>query len=176
MTDGTPPPLEDTLTLTLRKPVEFEGQTYAELVLREPTGGQMKAIGAADGKTVAALAIISNVPAGAVARIGARDMKVAADFLFTFLEGDLEIPWKTGAAPDFFPIAIDPPIAFAGQPWNVIPLREPFAGEIERFAGRGGYDAIIHSTFLVSAVPVAVLDQVGARKLRLAEAYLKDFL
>lgn len=78
----------DELVIELRKPVEFTGQVYTEMNLREPTLGEVanaeKAGGGIASDTVL-IALVSGIPKPAVEKIGYRDAKKARDYLMGFI-------------------------------------------------------------------------------------------
>lgn len=79
--------IPDEIVITLRKPIEHNGETISELTLREPTAGEMeewdKLSGiAADRK---AIAIMAGLPEGFVRKLPARDFNKAARFIASFL-------------------------------------------------------------------------------------------
>lgn len=80
------PSLPDELTITLRKPVEHAGISYATMTLREPTGAQWLEWDKLDGldRNLTAITVISGMPKPAVAKIGVRDLREAQDYLNAF--------------------------------------------------------------------------------------------
>ena len=85
--------LPDTLTITLRKPVEHFGTTYTELALREPTAAELVQMNAVEGTAgdIFAVSLIAGVPKGAIEKIGARDLLTGARYLAGFLSVDPSI-------------------------------------------------------------------------------------
>lgn len=79
--------LPDELVIALRKPVTHSGETYTDLILREPTGGDMKAAEKFTGfeSDIVLIAMVSGVPKPAVEKIGARDLKKAQEYLAGFM-------------------------------------------------------------------------------------------
>lgn len=79
--------LPDELVIALRKPVTLGSETYTDLVLREPTGGDMKAAEKFTGieSDIVLIALVSGVPKPAVEMIGARDLKKAQVYLAGFI-------------------------------------------------------------------------------------------
>lgn len=79
--------LPDELVIALRKPVTHSGETYTELNLREPTGGDMKAAEKLTGieSDIVLIAMVSGMPKPAVEKIGARDLKKAQVYLAGFI-------------------------------------------------------------------------------------------
>lgn len=77
----------DHLTVTLARPVEFGGQTYEALALREPTAGEMAQFLKLEGaeSDILAVSLVAGVPKGAVEKINARDLLRAARFIGGFL-------------------------------------------------------------------------------------------
>jgi hypothetical protein len=90
--------LPDTLTITLRKPVEFAGETYAELHLREPSADELVRMATESGikGSLFSIFVITGIPLGAIGKIGARDLRRASNYLMAFIEGDLPTG-KTGS-------------------------------------------------------------------------------
>lgn len=79
--------LPDELVIELRKPVTLGSETYAELILREPTGGDIKAAEKATGieSDMILIAMVSGLPKPAVEKIGSRDLKRAREYLVGFI-------------------------------------------------------------------------------------------
>lgn len=84
---------EEEKTITLRKPITIgagEGAiTYTELVLREPTAGELEKASKADtgfGVTINLISIIAKIPRSAIERLGQRDLMAANEYLGTFTE------------------------------------------------------------------------------------------
>lgn len=80
----------ETKTITLKKSIEFGGQTYAKLALEEPTAGQLEKAGVHDKvltQQITLIADVARVPPDVVRMIGKRDLEEAAAFLmgFTFV-------------------------------------------------------------------------------------------
>ena len=85
----------DEKVIVLRKPIELGGVTYAELVLREPTAGELsKATKEGAGNNVdlaiALIAIIAKLPRGVINQLSQRDFTEANDFLGSFTLPGLE--------------------------------------------------------------------------------------
>ncbi|MDR3513784.1 MAG: phage tail assembly protein [Caulobacteraceae bacterium] len=80
--------LPDTFELAPRKPIEFGGQAYTVLVLREPTAGQLKEISRLSDMeaTIMLLALSAGVPPGVIEKLGARDLGKGAAFLQSFTQ------------------------------------------------------------------------------------------
>ena len=83
--------------LPLKRPVEFDGKTYASIIIDEPTLGAIEAYQEAEaaGKSdVAAmiemLAVDSGWPIGAVRRIRVSDLEAITDAFSPFLGKDGE--------------------------------------------------------------------------------------
>ena len=79
--------IPDEKTITLRKPVELGGITYAELKLREPLASEWSQFDKVLGieGDILAVAIVAGIPPIAVGKIGARDFKAAARYIASFL-------------------------------------------------------------------------------------------
>lgn len=84
--------MQDTLTITLKKEVEFNEEKFYELALREPYGSEIEQMTKdmkKDGEYTAILklvAAVSDVPLPAVRKIGSSDIKKASDFLLAFID------------------------------------------------------------------------------------------
>lgn len=79
--------IPDELTVTLRKPVTVGDITISELKLREPTVGELEKATAKGTDLHQAKMLVSIVAGMApefIDRIGARDFKLAADYLANF--------------------------------------------------------------------------------------------
>ena len=73
--------------LVLRKPVSLGGVDYSEIVLREPTAGELsKATRGFQGidTGIMLISLISKVPKGVVEKMCQRDFQEANDFLASF--------------------------------------------------------------------------------------------
>jgi len=79
--------LPEALIIILRKPVEYGGQTYSELHLREPTADEWSRWDAKTGvdADIAGVSIVSGVPELAVRKIGTRDLRTASQYIAGFL-------------------------------------------------------------------------------------------
>lgn len=88
MADETDPTkLADELIITLRKPIEFAGESYRELRLREPTAGEWSQWDDKKGveADIMAVSIVAGMPEAAVRKVGSRDLLQASRFLAGFL-------------------------------------------------------------------------------------------
>lgn len=85
--DAPKPEWPEALTLSLRTPVEFAGETFRELQLREPMSGEYieaEKLGGIEGD-IHLVSITSGVPRSVIDRIDVRDLDKAAEFLGHFL-------------------------------------------------------------------------------------------
>jgi len=90
--------LPDELVIDLRKPVTLGSETYTQLVLREPTAGEVAQAQKAGGglaSDIVLIALVSGVPKPGVERIGYRDTQRAVQYLAGFMVGGPE----TGGTP-----------------------------------------------------------------------------
>lgn len=74
-------------TVTLKKPIEFNGQHYYTLTLQEPTLDQFDQASKQKSNFDAVavlLAAISGVPTAAIRKLGARDLQECSKFLDAF--------------------------------------------------------------------------------------------
>ena len=88
MSDNTDPTkLQDELTIVLRRPIEFAGETYRELKLREPTAGEWSQWDDKKGveADILAVSIVAGIPEPVVRKLGSRDLIKASRFLAGFL-------------------------------------------------------------------------------------------
>ena len=80
--------MDATLTVEFLPAVEFSGQTYDKLELREPTGGEVEkayATGAQLKSTILLISLVSGVPRGAVEKVGISKIREASKFLEGFI-------------------------------------------------------------------------------------------
>ena len=79
--------MDDTKTITLRKPVEVGGVVYDKLDLREPTAGELEKSSTATsnmGVAINLIALVAKVPRKAAEGLCQRDLKEAGDFFDRF--------------------------------------------------------------------------------------------
>lgn len=81
------PDLEPEKVIELRHPVEFAGQTYTSLTLREPTAAQWQEWDKLEGveADIKAVATVSGLPLAAVRLVAARDLIAASRYIGAFL-------------------------------------------------------------------------------------------
>jgi hypothetical protein len=84
---------EEEITIQLSKPVIIgtgtTEQTYTELVLREPTAGEIEKATRADtpaGSAITLISLITKIPRTAIERISKRDLVAANKFLEGFTD------------------------------------------------------------------------------------------
>lgn len=78
---------QDTLVLTLRKPVTVAGKTYDSVKLREPLASELEAASRAPsgvGALISLIVMVAGVPRGVPEAMGSRDLAKANAFLETF--------------------------------------------------------------------------------------------
>jgi hypothetical protein len=80
-------PLEETRTIELLKPVQFDGKTVDRVTLHEPTGGQVKVIFQQQGfrSTLLAVQQLGLLGEAVVSRMGVRDLKRCERHILRFL-------------------------------------------------------------------------------------------
>jgi hypothetical protein len=85
------PPEE--LEIELRKPVEFKGEVYDRLRLREPTVAQWEKIMAEPRESARrfAVSLVAGVPMAAVGLMGIGDIVRAEEYLSSFFEAGQKI-------------------------------------------------------------------------------------
>ena len=79
--------MDDVKIIELTLPVEFGGKTYDKIVLREPTAGEVvKAFNGATGlaATILLVSIVSDIPRGAIEKVGISKVREASEFLELF--------------------------------------------------------------------------------------------
>ncbi|HEV2365397.1 MAG TPA: phage tail assembly protein [Caulobacteraceae bacterium] len=81
--DEAPAELPDELVIDLHKAIDFAGETLTQITVREPTFGQLEEM-RKKGSSIFAISLISGVPEQAIAKMMARDVKKAGDFLALF--------------------------------------------------------------------------------------------
>lgn len=79
---------DDELVLRFKRPIEFGGQTHHEVILKEPTAGQLRDISKKSGPdaTIHAIAVTAGVLQGVAEQISTRDLMKAEAFFSRFLE------------------------------------------------------------------------------------------
>ena len=85
--------MDDTLHLTLLKPVKLGDIEYSEITLTEPTAGAIEAALKEPQQTTANIVLIASiaqVPAGAVRQMCLRDFNKCVQFLEGFTRGEEE--------------------------------------------------------------------------------------
>jgi hypothetical protein len=87
--------MQEEKSIPLIKPVEFNGQMYAEMPLREPTAAELSKATRAGGDNNVDVAIslisqIAGVPTKVVGMLGQRDFQACNDFLGSFTATGLE--------------------------------------------------------------------------------------
>ena len=82
-----PTSLPEALAIELRKPIEFAGETYRSIILREPTAGEWAQWEDKKGveADILAVSIVAGIPEPVVRKIGSRDLIQASRFLAGFL-------------------------------------------------------------------------------------------
>lgn len=85
--EAKPEDLPETLSITLRKPIEHGGVTYEALDLREPTADEWTRWA---GKNeieadILAVSTVAGIPQQAVRKMGARDLIQASRYIGRFL-------------------------------------------------------------------------------------------
>jgi hypothetical protein len=91
ITTDTAAPVDDipeSLTITLRKPIEHGGLTYETIQLREPTADEWARW---DGKSgveadIIAVSTVAGIPQAAVRKLTVRDLLQASRYLGRFLD------------------------------------------------------------------------------------------
>lgn len=87
---------EEEKSIPLIKPIEFNGQTYAEMPLREPTAAELSKATRYGGDNNVDVAIslisqIAEVPMKVAGMLGQRDFQACNDFLGSFTATGQEI-------------------------------------------------------------------------------------
>lgn len=79
----------DTLDLELRKPVDFDGKTFTQLVLREPSAGELEVINKLTDFTrdLVAISLLTGIPRPAVDKMLAGDVLRGMKFINSFTQG-----------------------------------------------------------------------------------------
>jgi hypothetical protein len=88
--------MEDTLIITLKTPIEFNGETFHELNLREPIMDEIEKFANESEKSGSVgglkliLSLITGIPKPVIGKIGSRDMKKAEKFISSFLDDEID--------------------------------------------------------------------------------------
>ena len=163
----------DELTIPF-SPIEFVGTTWSQIHLREPTVREVKRLRSA-GATEGAIGLmfdVSGVPIGVIEQLPLSVLRKARGFLNGML--------RDHATPDPLPESLAIPLRTAithedGTLFE-LELREPTIGQFKRTDGRVGLDIAIALISAITGAPEAVIERVGIRDFKQAEAYLLPFL
>jgi hypothetical protein len=89
--EATPaePQAPDTLTIAFTRPIEFAGDTYRDLVLREPTVAEMERVENLVGiaSTIELMRMISGRPESVIRAMGISQLREASGYLQVFTQG-----------------------------------------------------------------------------------------
>lgn len=163
---------------TLRKPLTVDGSTVAEVTLREPTGGEMRAAeGLKDGIaiTIKVLSLITGLAEGTVRAMGARDLRAAGDYVAGFV---VEAPPEFDPAdlPESKTFPLDPPVKGLDGDLASLTLTEPTAGQMSEYEPLNGFARKVRAVATVAGLPDVVAARLTVRQLNAMEAYLDAFL
>ncbi|WP_260927359.1 phage tail assembly protein [Novosphingobium sp. 9] len=80
--------LPETLTITLRKPVEHNGLKIDEIMLREPTADEWKRWDGLTGAEcdITAVSTVAGIPLAAAHKLGVRDLLQGSRYIGRFLD------------------------------------------------------------------------------------------
>jgi hypothetical protein len=165
--------LPDTHTITLRRPVEFAGETWSVLRLREPTVGEIEevqALGAVDG-IAHLLFLITGLPPGAIDQIGERDLRQAE----TYLAAICKAPAAMRDPPDTLVVRLRKPLTDDQGSEFELNLREPRLSDLRRVETMNAVTEMKTMIALVTGIAVERIARIGVRDYRAAEAYLRAF-
>ena len=79
--------MEETKTITLKKPIEYGGQTYLKIDLEEPTAGQLEKAAAHSNnltQQIFLIAAVAKIPPDVARLLKKRDQEEATAFLMGF--------------------------------------------------------------------------------------------
>lgn len=79
--------LPDSKKITLKEPIELDGNSYTSITLNEPTAGQIETsrkAGGGDANVIRLIALCSGTPETVVRQMKARDYREAARFCDLF--------------------------------------------------------------------------------------------
>jgi hypothetical protein len=88
--EGDAPQVDDIpeeLIITFRKPIALGSETYTQMILREPTAGELVQTDKVAGAEADALALtlVSGLPRPVIDKMGARDFRAGSVYLGRFL-------------------------------------------------------------------------------------------
>jgi hypothetical protein len=170
--------VSNTKTITLLKPVTFEGKTYESLDLKEPTAGQMEKaekLSEKYGFTVVLVAEVSGVPIGAVDLMGQRDTEAAEEYLSGSFGMDDENE-QIEESPEEKTITLLKPITLGDLTFNELDLREPTNAERRKASQAGGsFSIAIAQIALLGNWPKVAVKMLCARDFMEAVRYFGGF-
>ena len=176
-------------TITLTKAVEHEGKSVSELVLSEPTSGQVLAAEKARVAEVGEhaervrdttlIAAVAGLHVDLVRKLPASKAREAAKYLNAFVNS---MPAEKCQDPELA-IALDKRIEKNGRIVTDLELREPTTGEVEEAQRKLGAsyttatmrESQMHLVCLVSELPRFIIDDVPISKMNRASRYLLGF-
>jgi hypothetical protein len=171
---------DEALTFSLSRPIEWEGTTYAEISLREPTAGELRT--AVGGENAVAIGIklvaeVAGIPERAIERLGSADFNRATAWLAPFYARTAsdDVLVVNEDRPGTATLTLRKPIRFHDAEHSKIELREPTAGDL-RFAAAGDnmIDADIRLLAVVMGVPISVIVGMPAREFMGASRFFSD--
>jgi len=84
-------PIDEKTTITLKKPITVAGKLVDQLVLREPTTGELRAAGDGENATATVIILASRVcavPEAAIEQMAASDYAKVQRFFMQFMRDD----------------------------------------------------------------------------------------
>ena len=169
-----PAAVPDTLSVTLRTPIEFGGQTYSRIDLREPTAKQYRQLRGLPPSEASIELIfqVSGVLPAVVEKIGARDARRISEWLNVVCS----VPPSPPDPPETLDVRLRTPLTHDDGTLFALKLREPTMGELKKLDGLSGVEETATLIGLMNDTPASVIEQIGIRDFRVAEAYLAAFL
>lgn len=187
--------LPDSLTIRVDPPIEWQGQTWAEIRLREPTAGEVlraqQNMGGGGQVTFASVTneriwlvhFVAGVPYPIAEALPVSALMEAADYLEGF--GAIAEEVDPQAQPLTMVIPLSPPLEHDGKSWDHLILREPRAAELRRAEqkmspdGRATLAALTNKRLLlieeVTAIPARAVHKLPHSVASRAGAYLEGF-
>jgi len=184
--------MSHSLTIPLSRPIKTKLGEVHELVLREPTAGEIlksevplrdKVTPDAFRETQQALvSLVTGIALDSISELPISVLVKASEFLYRFQEAGLEVKRDSGL--EILEIPLDPPIVTQSAEFTLLELREPTSGEVKRAEstlsrGRNPHsirEYQISIVSLASGAPRSIIEKLPISKLNEASHFLQGFI
>jgi hypothetical protein len=157
--------VEKVKTITFDEPISFNGTSYTEVTLREPTSTEYDEAAAKQGFGMARhlMTTIGKLPAGVAAKVPVSKVREVHNFILAFLH---PAPPPPSPPPE-------PPQEGDAAIFAAMQLREPTLAELEAAGvGRIGVARLVHFT---SGIPLEVAMRMPMSTMARCDAYFEGF-